>query len=68
MLEDAPAGIRAGKAAGFEVVGLATSHRIEELIEAGADWVVRDLDSLRLTKWDGDAKECEIEISNALVR
>jgi len=68
VLEDAPAGIRAGKAAGFNVVGLATSHRIEELIEAGADWVVKDLDSLRLTKWNGETRECEIEIRNALVR
>jgi len=68
VLEDAPAGIRAGKAAGFKVVGLATSHRIAELIEAGADWIVRDLDSLRLKKWDVETRECEIEIRNVLVR
>ena len=48
VIEDAPAGIRAGKAAGFEVLALATTHRTEELVDAGADWIVRNLESVRI--------------------
>lgn len=48
VVEDAPAGIRAGKAAGFEVLALATTHKTEELVDAGADWIVRDLESVSL--------------------
>ena len=40
VLEDSPAGVLAGKAAGCAVVGLATTHSIKQLTEAGADWIV----------------------------
>jgi glycerol 3-phosphatase-1 len=46
VVEDAPAGIRAGKAAGFDVLALATTHKTEELVEAGADWTVQNFESL----------------------
>lgn len=46
VLEDAPSGIRAGKAAGFKVIALTTTHSLEQLQEAGADWIVEDLRSL----------------------
>ena len=42
VIEDAPAGIRAGKAAGAHVVALRTTAGDEELREAGADWIVND--------------------------
>ncbi|HVH70730.1 MAG TPA: HAD family hydrolase [Candidatus Dormibacteraeota bacterium] len=42
VIEDAPAGIRAGKAAGAHVVALRTTAGDEELQEAGADWIVND--------------------------
>jgi sugar-phosphatase len=42
VLEDAPAGIRAGKAAGAHVVALRTTASDAELLEAGADWIVDD--------------------------
>ena len=66
VLEDAPSGIRAGKAAGYKVVALATTHAIDKLREAGADWIVRDLRSLRMVAWDAKAAEVTIEISDAL--
>jgi sugar-phosphatase len=44
VVEDAPAGIAAGVAAGATVVAVATTHRREEL--AGADAVVGDLHEL----------------------
>jgi sugar-phosphatase len=46
VVEDAPAGIRAGKAAGARVVALRTTAREAELREAGADWIVNDCSEL----------------------
>ena len=40
VLEDAPAGIRSGKAAGARVIALQTTERDSLLREAGADWIV----------------------------
>lgn len=56
VIEDAPSGIRAGKAAGFQVLALATTHDIAQLKEAGADWIVEDLRSLKLRKVEGPAQ------------
>lgn len=65
VIEDAPSGILAGKAAGFKVVGLATTHTVEQVKEAGADWIVRDLRSLSAkTYQEGTAK---VEIRDALI-
>ncbi|BDD54758.1 hypothetical protein MPDQ_005182 [Monascus purpureus] len=63
VLEDAPAGIRAGKAAGFKVIALATTHSIEKIRGAGADWVVEDLRSVSV-KGVVDGK-VQIEIRDA---
>ncbi|PWY95410.1 HAD-like protein [Aspergillus sclerotioniger CBS 115572] len=53
VVEDAPAGIRAGKAAGFEVLAVRTSHSLEELSLAGPDWIVEDLRSVRVVGVQG---------------
>ena len=50
VFEDAPAGVKAGKAAGCLFLGLATTHAVDALREAGADWVVEDL---RGVKFEG---------------
>ncbi|KAL1306919.1 hypothetical protein AAFC00_005562 [Neodothiora populina] len=68
VLEDAPAGVRAGKAAGFKVVALATTHEVQQLIDAGADWIVQDMRSVTLAGWDANAAQVQIKISNALVK
>ena len=47
VLEDAPAGIGAGKAAGMTVIAVTTTHVPAEL--SAADFVVRDLRSLAIT-------------------
>ena len=64
VLEDAPAGIRAGKAAGFTVIGLATTHSLDQIREAGADWIVEDLRSLTLTSYSGG--RINLELKNIL--
>lgn len=66
VLEDSPAGIRAGKAAGCKVLAVVTTHTIEQVVEAGADWVVRDLTSIRVIGKSEDGG-VELEISGALV-
>lgn len=86
VVEDAPAGVQAGKAAGFQgtlahptfdvsrtdrgatVVALATTHTVSRLQEAGADWIVQDLRSVQLDKWDAEAATASVSISNTLVR
>jgi len=45
VVEDAPAGIQAGKSAGMKVIGVASSHSKEELHQA--DVVVRQLADIR---------------------
>lgn len=41
VIEDSPAGIAAGKAAGCKVIGLATTHSIAQLRAVRPDWIVR---------------------------
>jgi sugar-phosphatase len=48
VIEDAPAGIRAGKAAGARVLALRTTASDAELHQAGADWIVDDCSGLFL--------------------
>lgn len=68
MIEDSPAGIAAGKAAGCKVIGLATTHSIAQLRAVRPDWIVQDL---RSVKFIGDATEVtgevRIEISNSFL-
>jgi sugar-phosphatase len=53
VIEDAPAGIRAGKASGARVFAVRTTAPDAELIASGADWLANDLASLHL-----DAASC----------
>jgi sugar-phosphatase len=54
VLEDAPAGIRAGKAAGARVLALRTTASDSELREAGADWIVDNCAELFLDSGKND--------------
>lgn len=42
VVEDAPAGIRAGKATGARVIAFPTAVQPSELIRAGADWILKN--------------------------
>lgn len=46
-IEDAPAGVRAAKAAGCQVLAIASTHRPAKLKEA--DWIVASRAELRVT-------------------
>lgn len=52
VFEDAPAGIRAGKAAGALVIALRTTSPDSELEEAGADWIIPGYNALSVTQSD----------------
>ena len=43
VVEDAPAGIRSGQAAGCKTLGLITSHSREQMEAVKPDWLVRNL-------------------------
>jgi mannitol-1-/sugar-/sorbitol-6-phosphatase len=48
VVEDAPAGIRAGKASGARVLALRTTAPDSDLTQSGATWIVNDLASIAL--------------------
>ena len=49
VVEDAPAGVRAGKAAGARVIAFLTTMLRRELEEAGADWILHNCADIRAT-------------------
>lgn len=61
VIEDAPAGIRAGKSAGMRVIGVATTHTKEVMLKAGADVVTGRLSDLKIRGID-ENHNLEIEI------
>jgi sugar-phosphatase len=62
VLEDAPAGIRAGKAAGARVVGVETTIAGHELRAAGADWVVQNCSKIRFVRNLGHEVRLELSV------
>lgn len=62
VVEDAPAGIRAGKAAGSRVLAVRTTAPDAELAASGADWVANDLASLQLNGLN--RKQLELVLAN----
>jgi mannitol-1-/sugar-/sorbitol-6-phosphatase len=49
VVEDAPAGVRAGKAAGARVIALLTTMIRRDLEDAAADWVVQDCSDITVS-------------------
>lgn len=64
VLEDSPAGIKAGKDAGCKVLAVVTSHTAEQVLAAGPDWIVQDLESVKVV--GSENGKITLEISNAL--
>ena len=62
VFEDAPSGVRAGVAAGCQVLGVLGTHSAEELREAGATWIVESL-----TKVRAEVKGAKIAVTIAAV-
>ncbi|KAI5251978.1 HAD-like protein [Aureobasidium subglaciale] len=60
VLEDAPAG--------YKVVALTTTHTVQQLQEAGATWIVRDMRSVTMKNFDKKTGKVEVSIKDALVQ
>ncbi len=54
VLEDVPAGVRAGKAAGAKVIAFKTTVQEKVLREAGADWILNNCAAIRLLDFSQD--------------
>jgi sugar-phosphatase len=65
VFEDAPAGVRSGKAAHSRVVALLTTAPDRLLREAGADWIVKDAASVSLATADG-ARGISLQLRDVL--
>ncbi len=48
VIEDAPIGVTAGKAAGMTVIGIASTHPAVELVNAGVDFLVESLKEIEI--------------------
>jgi sugar-phosphatase len=62
VVEDVPAGIRAGKAAGARVIAFRTTVSEPELKGAGADWIVEGCGSIILTRVSGASRGLVLEL------
>jgi sugar-phosphatase len=60
VIEDAPSGVGAGKAAGARVLGVLGTHEAGELYAAGAEWVVESLAGVRAVV-AGDGLRIDLE-------
>jgi sugar-phosphatase len=62
VFEDAPAGVRSGKAAGALVIALRTTATDDQLEEAGADWILSAYADLSLIEYDNDSEPIKISL------
>jgi mannitol-1-/sugar-/sorbitol-6-phosphatase len=63
VVEDVPAGIRAGKAAGARVIALRTTTSDHELKSAGTDWIVDNCKSFTAIQTDAAGQELTFELN-----
>lgn len=55
VIEDAPSGIRSGRAAGCKTIALLTTHTREQVDAAQPDFIIKDL-SWRVFHWPYDTQ------------
>lgn len=67
VVEDAPTGIKAGKAAGCRVLATCTSHTAEELEKEKPDFLVEDLSHVT-AKWNNETKTFRLVIEQPVGR
>src|SRR5581483_3314650 len=63
VFEDAPAGIRAGKAAGAIVIALTSTATPPELEAAGADWVIAGYGQVAVAELDHGSSSLKLLLS-----
>jgi mannitol-1-/sugar-/sorbitol-6-phosphatase len=65
VFEDAPAGIRAGKAAGCVVIALRSTSSDPELQEAGADWIISGYSEFEMVVSDHGSNAMKLLLKNS---
>lgn len=68
VMEDVPAGIRAGKAAGAQVIAFRTTCADAELQHAGADWIVDDCQSVSVSHSSGQNRDLTLMLPDQALR
>ena len=63
VFEDAPAGIRAGKAAGARVLALPTTSTEAELMSAGSDWILPKYSCLNLSTSQNGSRHLTLRLN-----
>jgi sugar-phosphatase len=63
VVEDAPVGVRAGKAAGARVIAFLTTMIRRDLEEAGADWILQNCAGIAVSGVDKDDDEGALHLS-----
>lgn len=63
VIEDAPAGIQAGKSAGSRVIAFSTSSPSAVLHAAGADWIVNNCGDVRLSGFSSTSARLRLALS-----
>lgn len=64
VVEDAPAGVRSGKASAARVIGISIFTGEDELRESGADWVVENCAAIRLAAPVDGARRLSLEFAS----
>jgi sugar-phosphatase len=62
VVEDAPIGVKAGKAAGMRVIGIASTHPHKELLDVGVDFLVESLAKIQISG-NGQNQSINIELT-----
>ncbi|HWG58921.1 MAG TPA: HAD family hydrolase [Candidatus Acidoferrales bacterium] len=66
VLEDVPAGVQSGKAAGARVIGILSTVGSGELRAAGADWVVKNCAAISVVKPEAAGGTIELMLAENL--
>jgi mannitol-1-/sugar-/sorbitol-6-phosphatase len=66
VIEDAPAGIQAGKAAGSRVIAFQTTARADVLRAAGADWILNNCSDIQLAGFSSKSAQNGITLRLSL--
>jgi len=67
VVEDVPAGIQSGKAAGCRVIALSTTVGAPELLKAGADWVLKNCGDISLAGVDFSGQKLSLDLHEARI-
>lgn len=67
VFEDATAGVKAGKNAGHKVIGITTSFTPQELYEAGADYVIKDLNDIKVISNGEGENPIVLQVQSTLI-